>query len=157
MGTEKRVVKNDEITISDIARKLKLSVSTVSRALNGKGEVNPDTREAVIKMAKDLHYQPNSIAQNMRSSKTRTLGLIVPDLVPHFFSASITGIQEVAYNMGYYVLICQSNESLETEVRNLHAFSTHRVDGLLMSLSKETASFEHLEALYAKKNSPGLF
>lgn len=133
-----------------MAKRLNISASTVSRALRGKSEIKTSTREAVVKMAEQLQYQPNLVAQNLRNKKTRTLGVIVPDLVPHFFSTSISGIQNVAVEKEYKIMICQSNESLETEVSAIRMFSSHCVDGLLISLSAQTQRYEHLESLYAR-------
>lgn len=143
----KRHMKKGPVTIRDIALKLNISISTVSRALRGVPEVNPETKKAVLEMAKKLHYEPNYVAQSLRKNKTNTLGIIVPDLVTHFFSSNISGIQEMAARNGYNVMICQSNESLETEISNINTLVGSRVDGLLISLSRETNTYEHLEFL----------
>ena len=142
--------RKGQVTIRDIALKLKISASTVSRALRGSPEINKETRRSVTSMAQKLNYQPNQIAQSLRTQKTNTLGVIVPDLVTHFFSSAISGIQEVAAKEGYNIMICQSNESYETEVKNIHTLVGSRVDGLLISLSRETTKFQHLEALQDK-------
>lgn len=143
-------MKKGQVTIRDIALKLNISISTVSRALRGAPEINKETRKNVISMAEKLNYEPNQIAQSLRTQKTHTLGIIVPDLVTHFFSSNISGIQEVATKEGYNIMICQSNESYETEVRNIHTLVASRVDGLLISLSRETTNFNHLKALQDK-------
>ena len=142
------MIKKEPTTLRDIARELKVSISTVSRALAGAEEVNVQTKEAVREVARRLDYKPNMVALSLRRQKTNTLGIIVPNLVSHFFSASISGIQEAASKKGYNVMICQSNESYETEIKNLNTMITSRVDGLLISLSKETQSFEHLQTIY---------
>jgi DNA-binding LacI/PurR family transcriptional regulator len=146
-------MKRDQITIRDIALKLGISIATVSRALRGAFGVNPETKKAVLEMAKKLNYKPNRVAQSLRNKKSYTLGIIVPELVTHFFSSNISAIQEVAAQYNYNVMIGQSNESLETEIQNTQTFIARRVDGLLMSLSKETNNYDHLELLY-KKNIP---
>lgn len=143
-------MKKGQVTIRDIALKLNVSISTVSRALRGSGEVNPETKKAVKEMAEKLSYEPNLVAQSLRRNKTNTLGIIVPDLVTHFFASNISGIQEVAAKRGYNVMICQSNESFDTEITNIHTLVASRVDGLLMSLSKETSDYTHLHSLYSK-------
>jgi DNA-binding LacI/PurR family transcriptional regulator len=142
------MIKKEQTTLRDIARELKVSISTVSRALAGAEEVNNQTKEAVREVAKRLDYKPNMVALSLRRQKTNTLGIIVPNLVSHFFSASISGIQEVASKKGYNVMICQSNESYETEISNINTMVASRVDGLLISLSKETQSFNHLQTIY---------
>jgi DNA-binding LacI/PurR family transcriptional regulator len=142
-------MKKDPITIRDIAIKLNISVSTVSRALRGFPEISPATRKAVEEMAKQLNYQPNMIAKSLRSNKTFTLGVVIPELVSHFFSSNISGIQDMASKKGYNIIICQSNESYETEVKNLFTLVSSRVDGLLISLSRETKNYDHLESVYA--------
>ena len=149
-------MKTGQNTIRDIALQLNISISTVSRALRGLPEVNPETRKAVLQMAKKLNYEPNHIAQSLRTNKTNTLGVIVPDLASHFFSANISGMQEVASRNGYNIMICLSNESLQTEISNIHTLVSSRVDGLLISLSRETNTYEHLQTLY-DRNMPLVF
>lgn len=143
-------MKKGPVTIRDIALKLNISISTVSRALRGAADINRETRDNVLRMAKELNYEPNQVAQSLRTKRTHTLGIIVPDLVTHFFSSNISGIQEVATRHGYNVMICQSNECYETEVRNIHTLVAARVDGLLISLSRETSNYDHLKALQNK-------
>jgi DNA-binding LacI/PurR family transcriptional regulator len=145
-----------QVTIRDIALKLNVSISTVSRALRGVADINADTKKAVLDMAQKLNYEPNLVAQSLRTNKTNTLGIIVPDLVTHFFSACISGIQELAAHNGYNVMICQSNECLATEINNVHTLVASRVDGLLISLSRETNVYNHLQFLIAK-NIPVVF
>lgn len=143
-------MKKGQVTIRDIALKLDISISTVSRALRGMDEVKPETKKAVMEMAQKMNYEPNLIAQSLRSNRTNTLGIIVPDLVPHFFAANISGMQELAARRNYNVMICQSNESYETEVKNIHTLVSSRVDGLILSLSRETKVYDHLHTLYAR-------
>lgn len=143
-------MKKGQVTIRDIASKLNVSVSTVSRALRGAVEVNSETRKIVQETARKLNYEPNMVAQSLRSRTTHTLGIIVPDLVTHFFASTISGIQEVASKKGYNIMMCQSNESYETEIQNIHTLVASRVDGLLISLSKETSDYTHLHSLHAR-------
>lgn len=142
-----------EATIRDIALKLNISVSTVSRAIRDMPEVKRETRDLVLEMAKKLDYEPNKIAQGLRIKKTNTIGVIVPAVTLHFFSSIISGIQETANKLGYNVMFCQSNESFETEKANIHTLLSSRVDGLLISLSRETETMDHLTSLQ-KKNIP---
>lgn len=137
-------MKMHQITIKDIAKSLGLSVSTVSRALKDHPDISLETRKHVKELALKLNYKPNALALNLRRSKTNTIGVIIPEIVHHFFSSVISGIEDLAYDKGYNVMICQSNESYEREVINAQALILNRVDGVLVSLSKHTLDFEHL-------------
>lgn len=136
-----------QITIKDIALKLGLSTSTVSRALKDHPDISPKTRTAVKELAALLGYRPNRIALNLRNNSTRTLGLIIPEIEHYFFSAIINGIEEIAYKNDYSVMVFQSNESYKREVINTQAVLTNRVDGVLVSFSKETNDFSHFQKL----------
>jgi DNA-binding LacI/PurR family transcriptional regulator len=144
-------MKNRQATIRDIAIKLQISISTVSRALRNAADVNPETKKAVLSLAHELNYEPNRVAQSLRSKRTKTLGVVVPEINLHFFSSAISGIQEYSSRYNYGVMICQSLESVETEKSNLHMLLSNRVDGLLVSLSSETDSYDHLRTLIEKK------
>ena len=144
-------MKNDQTTIRDIALKLGVSISTVSRALRNVEDINPETKKAVLEVAKKLNYEPNRIAQSLRSKKTNILGVVVPQINLHFFSSAISGIQEYASHHHYSVIICQSLESLQTEEAAIHALISNRVDGLLISLSSKTNHSDHLQPLIQKK------
>jgi DNA-binding LacI/PurR family transcriptional regulator len=143
-------MKSNQITIKDLARKLNISTSTVSRALRGVPEVNPETKRAVEELAARLQYEPNLVAKSLVKKKTNTIGVVIPEIVDHFFSSVIKGVQEVAQLAGYHVVICTSGESMEKERRNIQTLVSSRVDGLLVSLSKETSSFTHLSQLTEK-------
>jgi len=136
-------MRSGQTTITDIAKKLNISPSTVSRALKGHPDISLKTKNAVNELAERLHYRPNAVALSLRHSKTNTIGLIIPQIVHHFFSSIISGIEEVARQAGYHVMICQSNESYEREVQNTQALFSSRVDGILVSVSKETRDFQH--------------
>lgn len=144
-------MKNDQATIRDLAIKLNVSISTVSRALRNAPDVNPETKKAVLQLAAELNYEPNRVAQSLRIKKTNTIGVVVPEIAMHFFSSVISGIQEYAGSHGYSIMICQSMETVETEISNIHMLVANRVDGLLISLSSQTKSVDHLEQLLAKK------
>lgn len=144
-------MSNTQPTIRDIAIRLNIAISTVSRALRGAHDVNVETKKAVLEMAKTLHYEPNRVAQSLRIKKTNTLGVVVPEIVMHFFSSAISGIQEYAALHNYSTMICQSIECYETELSNIHMLVGNRVDGLLISLSSETKEFDHLTQLIEKK------
>ncbi|UCS94166.1 LacI family transcriptional regulator [Echinicola marina] len=140
-------MKKGQVTIRDIALKLKISISTVSRALRNSPEIKLETRQKVMAMAEELNYTPNVVAQSLRVNRTKTLGIVVPQLASHFFASNISGIQDTAYKRGYNVMICQSNENFEQEKSDIRTLISTRVDGLLISLSRETESYEHLQNL----------
>jgi LacI family transcriptional regulator len=135
-----------QITIKDIARKLNLSASTVSRALRNHPDISPETKRKIVALAEQYDYHPNSIAQSLQTRKSRTIGIIVPEIKHHFFSFAISGIDEVAYEAGYTIMVCQSSESYDREVINTQALLSHRVAGLLVSVSQETREIGHLES-----------
>ena len=138
---------NSQVTIKDIAKALGISASTVSRALKDHPDISRDTKDAVNELAKKLHYKPNAVALSLKSSKTNTIGVIIPELVHYFFSSVISGIEDVAYDAGYNVMICQSNEKYEREIINAQALLSNRVEGALISISKETMDYDHLQTI----------
>lgn len=137
-------MRSSQITIKDIARILGISPSTVSRALKDHPDINVDTKKAVNELALKLKYQPNAVALSLKNSRSNTIGVIIPEIVHYFFSSVISGIEDVASQKGFTVIICQSNESFVREVANARTLLSHRVDGILVSISKETYSFDHL-------------
>ncbi|MEM8894541.1 MAG: LacI family DNA-binding transcriptional regulator [Bacteroidota bacterium] len=140
--------KGRPITIKDIARELDISPSTVSRALKGYDTISEKTRKAVQELADKYDYQPNSIALSLRQQRSHTIGVIIPEIVHFFFSTVISGIEDIAYKAGYNVIISQSNESVEREISDTKALLRSRVDGLLISLSRETHNYDHLKELH---------
>jgi LacI family transcriptional regulator len=143
-------MKFNQITIKDIARELNISPSTVSRALKDHPDISVDTKKAVNALAEKLNYQPNIVALNLRQKKTNTIGVIIPEVVHFFFSTVISGIEDVAYQAGYNVILAQSNESYTREVAHVKALFNSRVDGMLLSLSRETTNFDHVESIISK-------
>lgn len=143
-------MKYNQVTIKDIARELGISPSTVSRALKDHPDISPETKKAVNELAEKLNYTPNIVALSLRQSKTNTIGVIIPELVHFFFSTVISGIEDVAYKAGYNVIITQSNESLEREKTDIKALFNSRVDGMLISVSRETSTFDHIDNILAK-------
>lgn len=137
--------KPHQTTIIDIAKVLGVSPSTVSRALNNSSEINEFTRLEIIRVAQELDYRPNLLAQSLNRGQTHTIGVVIPDIQRPFFAGVLAGIQEVASSAGYRVMICQSNESHATETLNVQALVSSQVDGLLISHSIETNSFEHIK------------
>jgi LacI family transcriptional regulator len=143
-------MRYNQVTIKDIARELGISPSTVSRALKDHPDISPDTKKAVNELAEKLNYQPNIVALSLRQSKTNTIGVIIPEIVHFFFSTVISGIEDVAYSAGYNVILAQSNESQTREISDIKALFNSRVDGMLMSVSRETTNFDHIESMLAK-------
>jgi LacI family transcriptional regulator len=132
-----------KITIHDIARELNVNAATVSRALNDHPAISEETKKKVKAIASKLHYQPNKIASSLRLGKSRIIGVIVPSAEINFFGSVIHGIEKVASENDYNVIIYQSNELLENEQKGIETFLRSRVDGVLASLSKQTKSFSH--------------
>lgn len=145
------------VTIKDIARELKLSVSTVSRALRGGTEIKKETREMVQALATKLNYSPNPIALSLKEKKSKVIGVIVPEIATTFGSSTIAGIEEVAYSRGYHVTIFQSHERFDREVINTQLLASRRVDGLILCLSNETKDYTHISNLIEKEIPVVLF
>ncbi|MCB8995287.1 MAG: LacI family DNA-binding transcriptional regulator [Bacteroidales bacterium] len=140
-------MKSHPVTIKDIARELGISPSTVSRALKDHPDISPQTKIQVRELVEKMKYKPNAVALSLRSRKTNIIGVIVPEMVHHFFSSVISGIEEEAIKAGFNVMIFQSNESYERELLNVQALLSSRVDGVLVSISKTTQKFSHLKEL----------
>ena len=134
-------------TITDIAKKLGISVSTVSRALSDHPDIKADTKKRVKKLAKEFNYKPNPIAQSLKNNRTTIIGVIVPEIKHDFFSSAISGIEEVAYHSGYTIIVCQSNENFEREVVNTNALIQQRVAGIVASISQNTKSGDHFQGV----------
>lgn len=135
------------VTITDIAKQLNISASTVSRALHNHPAISLKTRQAVVELAEKLNYQPNILALNLLRKKTNTIGVIVPEITSYFFSSVIGGIQDLLSPYGMNMIIGQSNESYEEEKALVQKFAAIRVDGFLISPSQETKDYDHLRAL----------
>lgn len=127
-----------KVTLKKIANEFGVSISTVSKALKDSPEISVEVKEKIQAFAKYYHYKPNSLALNLRNQKTKTIGVILPEIVHHFFIKVISGIEEMANEKGYNVMICTSNESYEKEVLNLDMMTNGIVDGIIVSISKET-------------------
>jgi len=149
-------MRSNQVTIKDIARELGISPSTVSRALKDHPDISVQTKKSVNQLAKNLSYQPNAIALSLKHSKSFTIGIIIPETVHYFFSTVISGIEDVAYDAGYKVMICQSNERYDRELANSQMLYSNRVDGLLVSLAKETQNYDHLK-FFMNNNIPVVF
>ena len=132
-------------TIKDIARELNISVSTVSRALQDHADISERTKEQVRACACRLNYKPNIMASNLRTNKNTTIGVVIPELNHHFFSSILDGIEQTANEAGYNVLICQTAENMQKEVRSVQTLMASRVAGILVGVSKQTAQLRHLQ------------
>ncbi len=140
-------MKNSAPTIKEIAKMLNVSVSTVSRALQGNKHISPATTARIKEVAKELGYEPNQTALFLKSGKTLTLGVILPHLSEAFFSEAISGIEDYASEHNYNVLMGQSHDDIEREKKIVEAMKNHRIDGLLVSIAKNTKDFSHFEML----------
>ena len=140
-----------DITIKDLAAKLNISVSTVSRALKDNPEISQQTRKLVQTLAKELGYSPNPIAVALKTHKSNTIGVIVPQIVSAFFSTVVKSIENIADKYGYNVLVASSNETLEKEKKNIAVFLANRCDGIILSISKATTSYEHVQKILDQK------
>ncbi len=145
-----------EITIHDIAKKLSISASTVSRALNNNPIISESTRKRIKRTAEKMGYRPNNLAASLRTRRTHTIGVIVPLINRHFFSSVISGIEEVAYNEGFTVTISQSNDSLEKESKIAQSLYNNHMDGIIISIGMETENYDHLKH-FKEKNIPIVF
>lgn len=143
---------NKPATIKDIARMLKISTSTVSRALRDASDVGKETKNAVKALAEELNYQPNKFALSLQQKQTHTIGVIVPNL-DYVLATMVKGIDEVALEAGYTVMVCQSNESFGREIVNTRRLLDSLVDGFIISVSSETKVFDHFKKIQ-DKNMP---
>lgn len=137
-----------KITLKDIARELDVSISTVSKALKNSQEISRDTKEKIQAFAKLYNYKPNNIAVSLKNKRTKNIGVIIPDIVHHFFTTVIRGIEKYANQRGYNVIVCVSDESFQKEVINMELLANGSIDGFIMALSAETqesGDFKHLE------------
>ncbi len=136
-----------KVTLKQIAKELDVSISTVSKSLRDSPEISEDTRLKVQAFAKLYNYKPNLIALSLKNKKTKTIGIIIPEIVHHFFATVISGIEHVANEKGYNVIVTLSDESFDKEVINMEMLANGSIDGFIMSLSKETQfrrDFHHI-------------
>ncbi|MCQ2374726.1 MAG: LacI family transcriptional regulator [Salinivirgaceae bacterium] len=134
-------------TIKDIAKELGVSVSTVSRALQDKPEISDETKQLVRDTAAKLQYRPNTMAVALKTRKTYSIGVVVPQIVSFFYATVVQGIEQVANELGYQVFVSSSNEDMIKEMQNVYGFLDHRVDGMIVSLSKATDEFVHIHRI----------
>lgn len=136
-----------KITLKQIAKELDVSVSTVSKALRNSKEISQDTKDKIQAFAKLYNYKPNNIAVSLKNKRTKNIGVIIPEILQHFFTSVVTGVEKVANDAGYNVIVCLSDESFDKEVINMETLANGSIDGFIMSLTKETQKrkdFHHL-------------
>lgn len=143
-------MKFNTVTIKDIAKALGLSTSTVSRALRGGYEISEETKKVVLEYAQKINYRPNPIALSLKERRSHSIGVVVSEIANNFFSEAINGIESVAHNRDYHVIITQSHERLDREIMNIEHLASRSVDGLLVSLSSESADISVLKSLHEK-------
>jgi LacI family transcriptional regulator len=134
VSTRERSVRR--VTIKDVAREAGVSAQTVSRAINDKDEISPETRDRVLRIARRLGYRPNGIARSLATQRTRNVGLVVPDVSNPFFAAVARGIQDASHQAGYNVFLCNTDEKVERETSAIHSLEAQRVDGILLCSSR---------------------
>lgn len=139
-----------QTTIIDIAQALRISKSTVSRALRDAPDIKQETKDTVKALAEQLDYHPNKLALSLLNRQTNTIGVITPNL-DYVLAKMVKGIDEVALEAGYTVMVCQSNESFGREIVNTKRLLDSSVDGFIVSVSSETKVFEHIKKIYNKK------
>ena len=144
-------MRDPRTTIQDIARELQVTPSTVSRALNNHGSISEATKKAVNKAAQKLHYRHNKIASSLRLGRTKIIGVIIPSAEINFFGSVIHGIEKVAREKGYSIIIFQSNEQTGSECDGVETFLRSRVDGVLVSIAKQTTVFDHFQEIKRRR------
>ncbi|MFD0994173.1 LacI family DNA-binding transcriptional regulator [Tenacibaculum geojense] len=140
----------NRVTLKQLADILGLSTGTVSKALKDYYDISPETKRRVKELAEKLNYVPNALAVNFRTKETKTIGLIIPEVVHHFFSNVIKGIIEEAEKLNYLVIILPSNESFELEKKQLNLLVSKQVDGIIMSLANKTIDYKHINEVIDK-------
>ena len=147
----------DHINIKELAKALNLSTSTVSRAFRNNSDINKETKARILALAKELNYEPNLYASNLRERKSKTIAVIVPELANNFFLQAINGLEQVASEKGYHILIYLTGDNYEKEISFINHLHNGRVDGIIMSVSGE-AAIEHSYLYKLKaKNIPLVF
>lgn len=124
------------VTIKDVAREAGVSAQTVSRAINDKGEISPQTQERILRIADRLGYRPNSVARSLATRRTQNIGLVVPDVANPFFAGIARGIEDAAHQSDYNVFLCNTDENVDRETSAIHSLEAQRVDGIILCSSR---------------------
>ena len=146
----------DNINIKVLAKELKISTSTISRAFNGSPDINKDTKEKILAFAREHNFLPNHYASNLRDKKSRTLAVIVPEIANDFFAQAINGIEEIARKKGFYILLYRTDDVFEKEVSFVNYLNNGKADGIIMSVSGEASDHNYMRKL-EQKNIPVVF
>lgn len=146
-----RLNSNRKVTIHDIAKELNITAATVSRALNDTGRISEHTLKRIKETAAKFNYRPNSLASSLRSGKSSSIGVIVPTINRAFFSSVVRGLEEIAKEKGYKVIIAQSNVDFETEVDIIDTMVNAQVESIFVSMSKATSDFSHYKKIIESK------
>lgn len=141
-------MKQRRTSLKDLADKLGVSIATVSRALRNSHEVGEEMTQKVKKLAKELNYRPNPFAQSLRKEAPRMIGVIVPNLVTHYYAAVLDGIEDYASKLGYSVISSNSHEDHEREAQALDNFLNMHVEGIIACLAQDTTDYSHFEQLH---------
>ena len=141
----------DNVNIKQLAKALNLSTSTVSRAFRDNSDISKETKERILTMAKELNYQPNHHASNLREQRSRTIAVIVPEMANNFFSQAIHGIERIAREKGYHILIYATDDDYQKEVSFIRHLHNGRADGIIMSVSGEANDHNYLNELTQKR------
>jgi len=136
---------SSDVTLKEIAEALGVSAMTVSRALNNRSNVEESTRKRILAKAEEMGYTPNHVAKSLVSRKTFTIGVVIPEISHVFFAEVISGIEEVAYQMDYQLILTNSAENYEREKKAIQTLRSKRVDGILVSCSETTRNFDHFQ------------
>ena len=146
----------DNINFKKLAKELKISTSTISRAFNGSADINKDTKEKILAFAREHNFLPNHYASNLRDKKSKTIAVIVPEIANEFFAQAINGIEEIARKKGFYILLYRTDDVFEKEVSFVNYLNNGKVDGIIMSVSGEANDHNYLRKL-EQKNIPVVF
>jgi len=144
-------VKKSHVSLKDIAKELNLSISTVSRAIRNIGEVNPETKKAVLELAEKWNYKPNPLAMGLLKNKTNTIGVIIPDIESYYYSSILMGIDKIATDNSYRILTCYSNDMYRNEIQAIDELLFSRVDGLITCPAQESVDFSYYQKLLDDK------
>ncbi len=140
-------MKPRKITINDIAKELNISKSTVSRAIRNHSEINSETKKRILDYIKNIGFEPDALARSLRSGLTQTIGVVIPAYHIPFYSIAISGIQDYAFEQGYQIMICHSNNKIEIEKNNIKALLNSKVDGLIISVAEDSNTNQHIRTL----------
>jgi len=135
------------VSLKDLAKELQVSISTVSRALKNHPDIRPELSAKIQELAKQRNYSPNPFAMVLLKQTTKTIGVIVPDIVTHFYASIISGIENYTRERGYFIVISSSQESASKEKESINNLTNMRIDGLIICLSKETTDYSYFDKL----------